>query len=1237
MASKWMARLLGAAIVILSASVASLDAQITTGSVSGNIKDAQGGVIPGATVVLVSQTQGTKTTPVVSDSEGNFVLPNIPADTYTVEVTMNAFKTLRRQGIEVSGGDRIGLGTLVIEVGGMTETMEVVASAPLVQTQSGERSYVVTTTQVENLPIASRSMVDLAEMAPGTLSGGLSSNANPFPPSRIGGGGNANVTLDGAGVIDTGGANIRLAPNVDSIAEVKVAVSGYQAEYGRGSGIQIGGVTRSGTNRFAGSIYDVERNSDWNSNSWANEREGIPKPVSKQRDWGYTIGGPVGRPGGNNNLFFFFSQEWRPRTAGGEQRRFRVPTELERRGDFSQTRDNNGQIYNLIRDYTTNLPCTAADTRGCFADGGVLGRIPQSRLNPVGLAILNQWPAANNNDGFAGNSSYNYLDVSPERKGFLVQNALRMDYQVSSDFRVSGKILYETKNKVVNSPNIAFGEATLMTGFNDALETRPAQKQYTASVNYTLNPQTFYEVTWGMFENETGSPTIAPNGRKSDQGLGNFPMMFPDANIVDPQFQIYNRLTGDNPPWVETDAAGNLLVQLQPSFTWGSRVANPPPPYRGWNCCININTVHDINTSLTRVQGSHTIKVGYWWQHSLKEQTTGNFRGTVSFAQSADNPLDSTFGFSNAALGIFSNYSQSSRFLVSGFLYNNHDFYAQDNWRVSDKLTLDYGIRFVHQQPGHDSYGLASNFVADEWNPQRAPTLYKPVCAPGVVTRPCTGTNLRALNPITGEILGVGSNTFIGSIVPNSGVLDNGLFLAGTGPIPDTTYTHPFIAFGPRVGMAYDITGEQRTVLRGGFGFYYDRPFGTAGTINQPPTANTLTLTNELLTNVTPGAGRASPSNVTVSPMDQPLATSVQWNIGVQRALPWATVLDVSYVGFHNYNQSTNADTNGLPFGAAYLPQNQDPTRAPSTTPGINVYATNFIRPLQGFGSMNRNFTAGYSNFHSLQTSINRRFRNGFQVSAHYVLSRKKGTEGQPLRIDGNIISGVSIREDNEEANYHLANDDRTHAFRTSLVWDLPNMQAGGGMGRRTVAGILNDWQLSAVARVESGTPYDVGFSYAGGIGAAVLTGTPNYNARIVMTGDPGSGCSDDPTRQFNTSVFQGPQPNSLGLESGLNYLRGCAVKKMDLALARLFNVGRGRQIQLRAEVYNVFNTVSFTGRATNAEFASLTTNSTVTNLPYDANGNAIGNRRLPSSAGFGVVTAAEPMRSMQLQIRFRF
>ena len=306
----WLARHLAAACVLGIASIAS--AQITTGTITGTVRDGQGGVIPGATVILTSDTQGTKSSPVVTDATGDFVFVNLRADTYTIEVTMPSFNTLKRSGLQVSPGERVSAGPLVLEVGGATEVVDVKAEASLVQSSSAERSFTIATDAVTNLPIAGRAFTQLAALAPGVTG-----------TSRIGdrsstGGGDTNIQMDGVSTMDTGSNRAIIDLNVESIAEVKVLVSSYQAEYGRSSGLQITAVTKSGTNRFRGSVYDVERNSDWNANSKTNILNGDPKTVLRQREWGYSIGGPVGKPGGNNKLFFFYTQEFEPRTGGND-------------------------------------------------------------------------------------------------------------------------------------------------------------------------------------------------------------------------------------------------------------------------------------------------------------------------------------------------------------------------------------------------------------------------------------------------------------------------------------------------------------------------------------------------------------------------------------------------------------------------------------------------------------------------------------------------------------------------------------------------------------------------------------------------------------------------------------------------------------------------------------------------------------------------------------------------------
>src|SRR5688572_3578743 len=331
-------RVLDAITVFVLGFTASASAQATA-TVAGSVKDTQGSVIPGATITLISETRGT-TFDAQSASSGDFIFLNIPGDTYTLRIAMDGFKTTERKGIAVSPGDRVAVPAVSIEVGALAETVVVTGDAPIIQAQTGERSFVVPSAAVDNLPVTGRYFGFFASLVPGVAP--TSSNR----PVRLDGA-RTNYLLDGVTTINTGGNQPGLELNSDSIAEVKIIASAYQAEYGRSTGLQIVGVTKSGTNQFRGSFYDIERNSDWNSNTWANARNGIKKPVSKQRDWGFTIGGPVGRPGGTNKLFFFYSEQFQPRSSGGAASQFRVPTLLERQGDFSQTTDNTGARFNL--------------------------------------------------------------------------------------------------------------------------------------------------------------------------------------------------------------------------------------------------------------------------------------------------------------------------------------------------------------------------------------------------------------------------------------------------------------------------------------------------------------------------------------------------------------------------------------------------------------------------------------------------------------------------------------------------------------------------------------------------------------------------------------------------------------------------------------------------------------------------------------------------------------------------
>ena len=282
--------------------------------------------------------------------------------------------------------------------------------------------------------------------------------------------------------MEPGSNRLMIAVNVESISEVKVLTSSYQAEYGRSSGLQVTAVTKSGTNRFSGSVYDVERDSDWYSNSRTNILNGDPKTTLRQRDWGYSIGGPVGKPGGSNKLFFFYAQEFQPRTTGNDVVRFRVPTALERQGDFSQSTDNNGNPFPYIKDPLLSGTCSAPPARRpCFADGGVVGRIPADRLYQTGLNILKLYPAAEHRT----RAELQLPATRPEQSLTSWQPVVRVDYQPFNALR--GTFKYAAW---ASRPSRSWGRSP---GFNDTQMNDPVVPLWSATINYTLNPTTFIE------------------------------------------------------------------------------------------------------------------------------------------------------------------------------------------------------------------------------------------------------------------------------------------------------------------------------------------------------------------------------------------------------------------------------------------------------------------------------------------------------------------------------------------------------------------------------------------------------------------------------------------------------------------------------------------------------------------------------------------------------------------------
>src|SRR6266481_2805332 len=303
------------ALVFLLASPLSLHAQTTSAFVSGTVRDAQGGVLPGATVTLTSRTQGNALA-AHTDAEGRFVFPIVRPDTYTLQVKMQGFKTMEQTNLVVNANDRLSAGVIALEVGGIEENVSVSARVSELQVESGERSFTMESETLKNIANNGRALFNFANLVPGVLTNNVAGVENAQVSSFTVNGqrpNSNNMTIDGVANIDTGdnGGNMATT-NIDAVAEFKLLTNAYQAEYGRAVGGQLQVVTKSGTQSFHGSGYWYGRRSAWDANSYLNKRETpeVPKSKTARNDSGYTFGGPVTFPGFNKEkkkLFFFWS------------------------------------------------------------------------------------------------------------------------------------------------------------------------------------------------------------------------------------------------------------------------------------------------------------------------------------------------------------------------------------------------------------------------------------------------------------------------------------------------------------------------------------------------------------------------------------------------------------------------------------------------------------------------------------------------------------------------------------------------------------------------------------------------------------------------------------------------------------------------------------------------------------------------------------------------------------------
>jgi len=1135
-----------------------------TGQLSGTVTDAGGGVIPGATV-MVTNAGTNQTRETITSAEGTFVFPDLLAGTYHLTIKMEGFKAYEQKDIALGATERVGLRTIALEVGGLQEQIVVKSEAALVQTTSAARSGLVTRDQIEDIAVKGRDFAAYLKLLPGVVDtsareapgwgsmGGLSING------RSGG---FNFSYDGVTNKDTGSNSGNYqAPALDSIGEVRVQTSNFQAEYGRSSGATITVVTRAGTKDFHGSAAYYKRDTKLNANEFSRKQQcGLGQtaqcdpPLYKFDNTAWTIGGPVLLPGtdfnkSRNRLFFFWSQDLLGRTDPGGLNQRRVPTALERKGDFSQTFDSQGRLVSIRDPQLTGSCSSTSGGPACFP-GNV---IPGNRIDSVTQALLNLMPLPNATDP-TGNNQYNYTFQTVQDWPRNDQ-VLRMDWNVGKNttFYARGQYGYEKRAGGVSFLGSSGGWPQYPSKYE--IDTRAI----VGTLLHTFNTSTFAEVTAGInwshqYTSAFDDAALAANDRtKVLPGLTQF---FPQAN---PDNVLPQATFGGGLP---TPNTGNP--------TYASFGVEQRWPFFGFNKLFN------VSTNLTKIKGSHNMKAGFFLERTRRPAArSSSFNGTFSFNTDSSNPLNTNVGFANALLGAVTQYQESDAHPSAHGLFYNVEWYAQDNWKLRRNFTIDAGMRFYWIQPTKSAGDKVAEFIPSQYDASKAPLLYQPVT---------TSQGRRALNPLTNEILPL---VYVGRLVPNSGNFINGMQV-----FDDTVLKTPPIKLAPRIGFAWDVTGDGHTAVRGGAGVFYDRfsDDNILDLIELPPLLNTYTTNYTTVRDLLASPLTATPTAVRYFPTFTPPVV-YNWSLGVQRDVVWGLVADVAYVGNAARNQLITVDINGRPYGYTYQASSLDPTNISGGI--VQPLPDDLLRPYRGYGRIQERDFSGYSDYHSMQVAMNRRrSADGLSFGVAYT-----------YQIVNKGLGAIDPFVSDKRARNYNSNGRRPHTLTFNYSYDVPELSKH--WNNIIAKAVFDNWQVSGVTSIISGAYGNFGYNFTN-VPTGTLSGTGSINgggSRVDIVCDPTLPRSQRTySRQFKTECIAPPSDQFRLGNAKNDEFHGPGFMNWDISFFKNIPLGASRrQLQLRTELYNAFNsnqwtavntTATFdyqTGKQTNAAFGSLT------------------------------------------------
>jgi len=1111
------------AIAMLLAAVATppamLRAQVGTATVSGTVQDATGAIIPGAAVTLKNDANGDTRTQ-KSDGSGFFSFQDLPASTYELSVSAPGFANLQRRNIALHIGDSLAVPALRLAVAGVQQTTTVEAeSNSIVPTTTGESAYTLSSKQIQNIDIEGRNAIELLGLVPGAANSGnfesdaYSGQTAGFTQNASGFSVNGNrfdlteIVSDGAVVTDVNTAGAAaVTANVDMISEAKVETAAFLPENPNGP-IVVNTETKSGGSQFHGELYAQVRNHVLDDTDWRVKNYALPKPTDAYYYPGVNIGGPVLLPGFNkkrDKLFFFAAFEKDLQYVQDpllDIRRAVTPTQAMRTGDFSDTAylaAISGPAY-----YASVLPCSPPGSNTSLCEG-TTGIINPTAIDPNGQILLNSLPLPNANP--STNAGYNLITTALNFQP-RDQESLKIDYNINQKNHLSGR--YNHEAETVPFPFGYYDNFTpndYPAGQYNHNASQSVVGNLATAFTSSLTNQLIFSFTQLGFETFLHNEAAVSRAALKYTG----PDLYPDDSDILPNVQ---------PAYGNGDYASLYLI--------GGSYPPVDAPQQTWV----------LNENVTKVLRAHTLKAGFYYaQQGFGQLTQGNENGTIETGEYGYS-YNTGNAFADLLTGQIAGYQQSTKNFVGHMKERRADFFLQDQWKATPRVTLSGGLRVNHIGAWYEENGRIVVFD---------PSLYSSssnyAAAPGLVTH--------ATDPA----------------ISRSGGKNLGF------------------QFAPDLGFAWDVLGDGTTVVRGGFGTnYYADPGANAFSTLQAPPNETFTSYYGLTTisNI--------PNLQTYLPLglygignlhDDHLPVTRSYTLAVAQAMPWHIRSEISYNGNASKYLTGYLNTNPVPEGC--------PGEYPGYTPGsFNDVSCRPYPLLSGLSTEVHNLSSFYN---SLQVTASKQagivnfwltytYGKAMAYNCENPFDERRCYFPAPFDRSQNFNISYLVNLPSVSAKY-LGNHRAVNGILDG--WQFTGIE-------QFASGDPLDITGAASANGNTGNEYDgihnrtINF-YSTGDAAndytapnmdnRVLVGTPDEQAVPTLTCDPVAGLHAH--QYFNGACFQSPQlgsPNhpSIGTYN-LPYMHGPRMVESDMGLYKSFKFGDQRSVQIRAQAFNVFN-----------------------------------------------------------------